>query len=150
MNRVAYCHFCDDVRLEVGNKSSLMGVYGGDLQVPSFPYVLPKFAVVTFIRTHIDKPISTLVFEVRDGSDVLVRHEVPPEELASAQRTILARDDGSEPAQAVALGATTFLSPLSLNQPTVVKAVVICDGEEMIAGKLYVRQMDQALVPAGA
>lgn len=32
----------DDIRLEMGNKSSLMGVYGDDIIVASFPAVLPQ------------------------------------------------------------------------------------------------------------
>ncbi|CAM2164874.1 Phosphatidylserine decarboxylase [Paraburkholderia sacchari] len=144
MKRFAYCHFCDDVRLEVGNKSSLMGVYGGDLQVPSFPFALPKLAVVTFISTPTDEPMSTLIFEVRDGSDVLAQYEVPKHELEAVQKSVSARDDSVEPAQALALGATAFLSPFSVDRPKVIKAVVICDGKEFVAGKLYVRQVSPA------
>ncbi|HEX8501645.1 MAG TPA: hypothetical protein VF659_13755 [Pyrinomonadaceae bacterium] len=43
---LAYTIFCDDVRLEVGNKLSLMGVFH-QVMVQHFPVTLMKFAVVT-------------------------------------------------------------------------------------------------------
>ena len=43
--QLVYCIVCDDVRLEMGNKLSLMGVFE-NVFLPSFPSVLLKFAVV--------------------------------------------------------------------------------------------------------
>ena len=44
--RLAYTIFCDDVRLEVGNKLSLMGVFH-QILVQHYPVTVMKFAVVT-------------------------------------------------------------------------------------------------------
>ena len=44
--RLAYTIFCDDVRLEVGNKLSLMGVFH-QILVQHVPVTVMKFAVVT-------------------------------------------------------------------------------------------------------
>jgi hypothetical protein len=44
--QLIYTLFCDDVRLEVGNKLSLMGVFH-QVAVQQFPVTLLKFAVVT-------------------------------------------------------------------------------------------------------
>ena len=44
--QLVYTIFCDDVRLEVGNKLSLMGVFH-QIVVQHFPVSLMKFAVVT-------------------------------------------------------------------------------------------------------
>jgi hypothetical protein len=46
---LAYTLFCDDVRLEVGNKLSYMGVFQ-NIVVPNFPVWLPKLAVVNHWR----------------------------------------------------------------------------------------------------
>jgi hypothetical protein len=43
--QLLYCIVCDDVRLEMGNKLSLMGVFE-NVFLPSFPAVLLKFAIV--------------------------------------------------------------------------------------------------------
>src|SRR5438270_10075965 len=44
--QLVYTIFCDDVRLEVGNKLSLMGVFH-QVAVHQFPVTLLKFAVVS-------------------------------------------------------------------------------------------------------
>ena len=44
--RLAYTIFCDDVRLEVGHKLSLMGVFQ-NIMVEQLPVSLIKFAVVS-------------------------------------------------------------------------------------------------------
>src|SRR5207237_4728325 len=44
--QLVYTIFCDDVRLEVGNKLSLMGVFH-QIAVQQFPVTLLKFAVVS-------------------------------------------------------------------------------------------------------
>ncbi len=44
--RLSYTIFCDDVRLEVGNKLSLMGVFR-EIVVQHFPVTVMKFAVVS-------------------------------------------------------------------------------------------------------
>src|SRR5947209_15219311 len=44
--QMVYTIFCDDVRLEVGNKLSLMGVFH-QVAVHQFPVTLLKFAVVS-------------------------------------------------------------------------------------------------------
>ncbi len=46
---LVYTLLCDDVRLEVGNKLSLMGVFE-HITVPQLPFALIKFAVVNHWR----------------------------------------------------------------------------------------------------
>src|SRR5438874_11776913 len=46
---LAYTLFCDDVRLEVGNKLSYMGIFQ-NIIVPQVPVWLPKLAVVNHWR----------------------------------------------------------------------------------------------------
>jgi hypothetical protein len=37
--------FCDDIRMEIGNKASLMGIYSGGMNIAAeFPFSLPKLA----------------------------------------------------------------------------------------------------------
>src|SRR5215471_20392593 len=43
--QLIYCIVCDDVRIEMGNKLSLMGVFE-NIFLPAFPSMLLKFAVV--------------------------------------------------------------------------------------------------------
>jgi hypothetical protein len=49
-----YSIFCDDIRQEVGNKPSFMGVVLGAIFPASFPLVMPRFSVgVTFFEPRI-------------------------------------------------------------------------------------------------
>jgi hypothetical protein len=43
---LVYQIFCDDVRLEIGNKLSLMGIFQ-DIYVQKLPVILPKLAIVS-------------------------------------------------------------------------------------------------------
>lgn len=51
--RFAHCLFCDDIRVEVGNKQSLMGIYIGDIVLSGIPQgaplQLPKFAICVWL-----------------------------------------------------------------------------------------------------
>ncbi len=61
--RHAQVVFCDDIRLEIGNKASLMGVYGGEMVFPAFPGHTPQLCVSVQIRTPVSEPIE--VFSIR-------------------------------------------------------------------------------------
>jgi len=37
---------CDDIRQEVGNKVSLMGIYGKDVILPEIPFIFPKLCLL--------------------------------------------------------------------------------------------------------
>jgi hypothetical protein len=39
--KFVYSIVCDDIREEIGNKLSFMGVYGSDIFVPAFPFTFP-------------------------------------------------------------------------------------------------------------
>lgn len=76
--RYVHTIWCDDIRLEVGNKPSIMGVFAGDILLPAVPAALPRLGVFTWIVSPIDKPIESLQLQVvRD--DGLVLAEIKPE-----------------------------------------------------------------------
>lgn len=48
--------FCDDIRYEVGNKHSFMGIYSGDMNIEAVPpFTLPKLAIA--VRMYIPTPM---------------------------------------------------------------------------------------------
>ncbi|MDP1837844.1 MAG: hypothetical protein Q8N31_13540 [Reyranella sp.] len=53
--RAAFSIFCDDIRLEAGNKLSFMGVYGSEIifSAPS-PVTWPKLCIVTWLICDVD------------------------------------------------------------------------------------------------
>ena len=77
--RLAYTVFCDDVRLEVGNKLSLMGVFHQVL-VQHFPVTVMKFAVVTQWRGH-GRHLSEVRILTADRQQPVVLAEPSPFEV---------------------------------------------------------------------
>ena len=78
--RLAYTVFCDDVRLEVGNKLSLMGVFH-QILVQHFPVTVMKFAVVTQWRGE-GRHLSEVRILSEDRQHPVVLAEPAPFEIA--------------------------------------------------------------------
>ena len=79
--KLVYTIFCDDVRLEMGNKLSLMGVFH-QLVVQQFPVTVMKFAVVSQWRgqgTH----LSEVRILTHDRQRPVVVSEPSPFELSA-------------------------------------------------------------------
>lgn len=78
--QLAYTIFCDDVRLEVGNKLSLMGVFH-QIVVQQFPVTLLKFAVVSQWRGE-GSHLSEVRILTPDRRQAVVLAEPSPFEVA--------------------------------------------------------------------
>ena len=79
--RLSYTVFCDDVRLEVGNKLSLMGVFH-QILVQHFPVTVMKFAVVTQWRGE-GRHLSEVRILSEDRQRPVVLAEPAPFEIAA-------------------------------------------------------------------
>lgn len=72
--------WCDDIRQEIGNKPSFMGVYTGGLVVQALPVVLPRLAIWSWVITPIEQPITKLrLIVVRDDGQQLA--EIAPDRM---------------------------------------------------------------------
>ncbi len=61
--------YCDDIREEVGNKVSYMGIYSKDLFVPVAPVVLPKLCIAVKVVTDMTDPFRELEVRILKGED---------------------------------------------------------------------------------
>jgi hypothetical protein len=77
--QLAYTIFCDDVRLEVGNKLSLMGVFH-QILVQGFPVTVMKFAVVSQWRGE-GRHLSEVRILTSDRQQAVVLAEPSPFEV---------------------------------------------------------------------
>lgn len=84
-NRIVIAQFCDDVRQEIGNKFSLMGCYGTDLYVPSFPITLPKLCAFVHVRTPREQPFGRLTLRLVRGDEVLSELVANPDKLNAGE-----------------------------------------------------------------
>ena len=75
--RTGTCIFCDDVRLEVGNKISLMGIYSSEILFTAAPpTVIPKLGIVAW-----------LIFDRDDFPEKLTIRIVGPDKQEIVQMT---------------------------------------------------------------
>lgn len=82
-HRWAHVIWCDDIRQEVGNKPSFMGVYTGEMVVPTRPAILARFAAHVTVGTPWNRPFQKLVLRVmrNDADEPLGSMELNEEQL---------------------------------------------------------------------
>ncbi|MFM0435935.1 hypothetical protein PQQ84_05700 [Paraburkholderia strydomiana] len=138
MTRVAYSQFCDDVRAELGNKLSVMGIYSGEIIVPSAPFVLARLCCVAACMTPVERPFSSLAFRLAVDGTEIARGEIPEEQLKATMEHVRSKVSGPDPISRISASMTLLLSPYMVTAPHIIKAYAIADGEELPAGRLYV------------
>lgn len=145
MTRYATCIFCDDIRMEVGNKISLIGVYGGVLQVPSIPALLPKLCIQTNFETPADQAMKSFTLRISYGEKLLSENKLGEDDLTAAMDHVN-RDSNSlvEPFTVFSLMLQNIMSPFEIKEPGTLKVIVIVDGVEYPGGKLRIQKEPSA------
>ena len=139
-----YVHvtYCDDIRREIGNKKTLVGIYGTDLFVPEIPTVISKLCLVIQVVYPMDSPINRLhirilrdedqVGDIKLNDDVLARDDATPAESKDA-----------EPypgyVRRRALTAELVISPFVIERPGTIRVVADTDRGEYRGSFLRVR-----------
>ena len=144
MNRHIQAIFCDDIRHEVGNKVSFMGVYSGQLLVPSLPVILPKLCVVTSVMTSVEEPFEQLTVRLFKDDEVLTEISLTAEQLAAPLQVMNEEtEDSSFP---VFLFQTAFIiSPLVIDSPCVLRVFAENEADEIRSLSLKIRQLPEAV-----
>lgn len=66
--------FCDDIRSELGNKFSYMGVYGDDINLAGeLPTLLPKLCMISTIYVPSGTPIGKLQLTISQRNESEIR-----------------------------------------------------------------------------
>ena len=84
--------WCDDIRHEIGNKPSFMGVYTSALGVPQLPLALPKLCCWLTLTAPPELPLTelTVTINLDDGTELL-RVPCLPQALRIRHRSPQAR-----------------------------------------------------------
>jgi hypothetical protein len=134
--RVAHCVFCDDVRQELGNKLSLMGIYVGELIIAAVPpVVMPKFVIVVWVISDVDDPIKRVVTRVLmppDGTEVLKVEAGEVITLASHM----------EGARKVIAHQIVSVGNFMISAPGMMEVMLETDTGPLRAGRLLIRFVD--------
>lgn len=136
--KYAFCLFCDDIRPEVGNKFSYMGVYRRDMVFPpgaplNSPIYVPKFGIVAWVTSDIDdrpKHIKFRVF-VPPGKTEIQTSEIEVDQIEN--KTSI--EPGS-----LKYTVSSFIPIIGLMLQTsgFIEVTAEVDGEEMRAGRLKI------------
>lgn len=131
--------WCDDVRQEVGNKASYMGVYHQMLVPSALPAVLPKLCAVISITTPVSRPFQALhvrlILSDKPDSPV-VQIDTDPAEVQANLRPPEPRAEGgaasSRPAAAIGVTSVLSVGNLELTAATEWLQVVVDVGDEVL------------------
>ena len=139
--RTAFCLFCDDVRQEIGNKTSYMGVYMTDMLFPSNPspdatVMLPKFCISVWLITDItDKPQKAIVTVfVPPGRTEAIRFDYPIDQVDQA----LTHQNLMRDVRKYILQATLPFTPMVFASEGHIEVQIETEREILQAGKLRV------------
>lgn len=129
--------FCDDIRHELGGKLSYIGVYSGDLFVPSFPVTLPKLCLSMRIVTPAHEPLRSLTLRVYKDDAVL-------QEIAVDEQQLIAASDSAENMTEEKWQKAQFLlvfSPIQFDGPCILRVRVQTENGELRGIALRVDQV---------
>lgn len=144
-DRFAFAQFCDDIRYEIGNKQSMMGMYAGQINVNDFPTTLPKLCCVANFVFGIKKMPKEVSAKLFSGDTEMMHQVLPSDYLPSALKHLQQLPEREkDPLQTMAIGFHFILAPFSANEPVVLRVVFFVDGEEWEAGKLRVQRGETA------
>ena len=131
--RVAYSFFCDDIRQEVGGKTTFVGIYHGDIifSAPK-PVMYPRLcANVVIISEPDDAP---QFFTVRmlgpDKKEIFKTGKIGTDQIPKMQH--------AEGALKTVLNFGFQVSPIQLTEEGFIEVWVETEREKMRAGRLYV------------
>ena len=128
--------YCDDIREEVGNKVSYMGIYAGELRVPAAPVILGKLCIAVRIHAPIAQPIESLevrVVKERMGVEI-------GEVLATGVIEHPADFTVDEEASTKILTQLHFmLQPFQIEDSFEIRVKAKTESEELVSGALRIR-----------
>ncbi len=136
-----FCQYCDDIRLEVGNKVSLMGLYAGEALLPQIPAVLPKLCALVACKAPIDKPFRSLAVAASSRArGIIGTTEIPAGQLESIHEAISARNVLGESWRFYVVNVQLVMSPFPVDEEDILSITVTADGETIDGGRLALRR----------
>ena len=129
----AFAIFCDDIRFEIGNKVTLVGIYSGDMFLQELPAFIPKLGVAVTLVTPLHKSPSSLTVRISKGDDLALEFVVPVVPGASPALS----DEHDAPTRRSFIFQVP-LPPMTIPAPCMLRVALVVDGVEMNAGKLRI------------
>lgn len=153
MEAHGYTTFCDDIREEVGGKSTLVGCYTGELvHQAEYPLTLPKLGLFAQLLVPPDK--MPQVFElsvdfVPTGQTLINMSNDLAGLDVNALLTPKDPDDEDEE-RYIVLASKIILSPLVVSQDGKLRVRAMLDGQLVRLGSLKIRRVADITSPSQA
>lgn len=129
--------YCDDIRNEVGNKFSYMGIYTRELNIPSVPLLLPKLCIVVKVVSDINDPIESVVVRV-----VMLKGNKEIELITTDSLTMPTSTElhGRDSDSTCVLTQMQFvLSPFQIDEESTLRVKATTEREELLGVALRLR-----------
>jgi hypothetical protein len=136
--RYAHAVYCDDIRQEVGNKTSLIGLYSGQLSTSEFPCALPKLCIVISVSTPKDEMFGSLSLAGTYCDVEIFKMEMDKEQI---QAVIDQTPKLQEVGKFFMVQVMAILSPFHLEKPGMLRLNLMVDGEKLHCAGLEVIQI---------
>lgn len=135
--------YCDDVRSEIGNKLSFMGIYGPNILLNEFPAVLSKLCAVMSLHMPAETQAETVTFFLYKDDEEIGRSTVHIGDVRKAATQPREFDDERR----LTIRFIAQMAPFQLERSCRLKARAEVDGETVKGGTLLVEEMPRDLAP---
>ena len=135
-DRFSNCVFSDDIRFEIGNKFSIIGVYSGEILIQgSAPQMLSRLVIGVWLVTNIADPLDKVTIRVKSpGVDLSVAEA----QFDIKSETLSPDSDASKRQAFLPLN----ISPFPVMQDGVIEAFLDTGDSTERVGRLKVRFVD--------
>ena len=135
--------YCDDVRSEIGNKLSFMGIYGPNILLNEFPAILSKLCAVMSLHMPAETQAETVTFFLYKDDEEVGRSTAHIADVRKAATQLREFDDERR----LTIRFIAQMAPLQLEGPCRLKARAEVDGETIKGGSLVVEKTPPGFVP---
>jgi hypothetical protein len=139
--------FGDDVRVELGGKTSLMGMYQSDMLFPGsmkFPFLLPKFIIQIMYYEVVSTIDSDLIFRVTHGfkNETIAEMPVLRKDLGVAVATVGNEEASEDSERVIHIRIPLVLSPFQITEMGRLRVRAhYSDGAVLKLGSIAIRQI---------
>lgn len=131
--------FCDDVRQEIGNKLSYLGIYGPVLIVESLPTNLVKLCCVMSVRVPAASPPRKVTFRLLREEEIIFEADAVQSDIQDTAAPTAAVGIDS---LALTISTVAQLVSFPLTQRCFLSSVAVVDGKELRGGSLELLAMN--------
>lgn len=128
--------YCDDIREEIGNKVSYMGVYFGELRVNVAPMLLGKLCLGVRLRTPISQPFESLEVRVLKEKKGVEIGEILATGVIEQPADFTVDDDA---ATQILAQLHFMLQPFQIDDDFEIRVKAKTESEELVSSALRIR-----------